>query len=190
MDENNIVPSKHQRLKFSHVLIILLLIGIGAFAYHRFSLKSKLQSKTDAIRAAGFPVTCAELDQWYKIPPNVENAAYTIIDAFSYYNQWDKEKSKSLPVVGRAELPARTEPLAEEMKALIAEYVADNNEALELLHAGFVEDYYNRYEKHRPVAHCPGRPCNRAVSACRRKAPGRPFGTCPRLPRIGPERPF
>jgi hypothetical protein len=92
------------------------------------------QARIDTIRAAGYPVTCAELDQWYKIPPNVENAAYTIIDAFSYYNQWDKEKSKSLPVVGRAELPARTEPLTEEMKALIAQYVADNNEALELLH--------------------------------------------------------
>ncbi|MHC4324040.1 MAG: hypothetical protein ACYSUX_07185, partial [Planctomycetota bacterium] len=42
----------------------------------------------------------------------------------------------SLPVVGRAKLPARTEPLDEETKALITQYVADNNKALELLHAG------------------------------------------------------
>jgi hypothetical protein len=39
-----------------------------------------------------------------------------------------------LPIVGRAKLPARTEPLAEDTKALVAQYIADNNEALELLH--------------------------------------------------------
>ncbi len=136
MDENETAPGKRRRLKVSHVLIILLLVGIGYFAFFRLSLKSKLQARIDAIRAAGYPVTCAELDKWYTIPPNVENAAYTIIDAFSYYKQWDKDKSKSLPVIGQAELPARTEPLAEEMKTLIADYVADNNQALELLHAG------------------------------------------------------
>ena len=136
MNDNETAPGKRFRLKFSHILIILLIAGAGAFAYYRLSLKSKLQARIDAVRAAGYPVTCAELDKWYTIPENTENAAYTIIDAFSYYKKWDKAKSKSLPVVGRARLPARTEPLAEEMKALIAQYVADNNEALELLHAG------------------------------------------------------
>jgi len=136
MDVNETDSRKHRRLKVSNILIILLLVCIGTFAYYRLSLKSKFQARIDAIRAAGYPVTCAELDQWYKIPSNVENAAYTIIDAFSYFKKWDKEKSKSLPVVGRAELPARTEPMPEEIKALIAQYIADNNEALELLHAG------------------------------------------------------
>ena len=136
MDKNETAPRKCRRLKVSHVLIILLLIGAGSFAYFRLSLKSKLQARIDAIRAAGYPVTCAELDKWYTIPENTENAAYTIIDAFSYYNQWDKDKSKPLPVVGGAELPARTEPMDEEMKALIAQYIADNNEALKLIHAG------------------------------------------------------
>ena len=134
MDENETAPAKRRRLKVSHALIILLLIGAGAFAFFRLSLKSKLQARIDAIRAAGYPVTCAELDKWYTIPENVENAAYTIMDAFWYYKKWDKDKSKLLPVVGRAELPARTEPLDEETKALITQYVADNNEALELFH--------------------------------------------------------
>ena len=141
MNGKETAPRKHRRLKISNVLIILLLICIGAFAFVRLSLKSRLQARIDAIRAAGYPVTCAELDQWYKIPPNVENAAYTIIDAFSYYKLWDKDKSEPLPVVGQAKLPARTEPLPEEMKALITQYVADNNEALELLHAGAAIEY-------------------------------------------------
>jgi hypothetical protein len=136
VNNNEIIPKKHRRLRVTHVLIILLLTGVVFFVYYRYSLKSKLQARIDAIAAAGYPVTCAELDKWYSIPENAENAAYTIIDAFSYYKLWDKDKSKSLPVVGRAELPARTEPLDEEMKALITQYVADNNEALGLLHAG------------------------------------------------------
>jgi len=135
-EEEVTAPKKRRRLKVSNVLLILLLICVGTFAYHRLSLKSKLKARIDAIREAGYPVTCVELDQWYKIPPNVENAAYTISDAFSYYNLWDKEKSKPLPIVGRAELPAHTEPMPEEMKALIIQYIADNNEAIELLHAG------------------------------------------------------
>ena len=133
MDENETAPEKRRRLKVSHVLIILLLIGAGSFAYFRLSLKSKLRARIDAIAAAGYPVTCAELDKWYTIPGNTENAAYTIMDAFSYYKEWDTE---SLPVVGRGELPARTEPFGEETKALITQYIADHNEALELLHAG------------------------------------------------------
>jgi len=136
MDEDKADPGKRRRLKVSHVLIILLLVGAGSFAYYRLSLKSKLQARIEAIRAAGYPVTCAELDEWYKIPDNDENAAYTLKDAFSYYKKWDKDRSESLPVVGRGELPARTEPLDKETKALITQYVADNNEALELIHAG------------------------------------------------------
>jgi hypothetical protein len=135
MDENGTTPKKCRRLKVSHVLIILLLVCMGLYVYYRLHSKSQLQTRIDAIRAAGYTVTCAELDKWYSIPENVENAAYTITDAFSYYKQWDKEKSKSLPVVGQAALPPRTEPLPEEMKTLIAQYVADNNEALKLLHA-------------------------------------------------------
>ena len=135
MDENNIVHKK-RRLTVPYVLIILLLICVVAFVLYRLNSKSELQTRIDAIRTAGYPVTCAELNNWYKIPPNVENAAYTIIDAFSYYKQWDKDKSESLPVVGQEYLPARTETLDEEMKALITQYVADNNEALRLLHDG------------------------------------------------------
>ncbi len=144
MNDRRTAGKKRRKIKFSHVLIALLLAGVAAFAFFRLNTKFKLRAGIDAIRAAGYPVTCADLDQWYRIPPDAENAAYTIEDAFSFYTVWDKEKSKSLPLVGRAELPARTEPLAEETKSLIAQYIADNNEALELLHAG-AEIEYCRY---------------------------------------------
>jgi hypothetical protein len=121
----------------SHIFIILLLLIITGLVFFRFSIKSELQSKLDAIRAAGYPVTCDELDAWYpRVPFGEENAADTILEAFAYYCQWDEEALKKLPVVGEAELPARTEPLPEEMKTIIAAYLADNQQALTLLHQG------------------------------------------------------
>jgi hypothetical protein len=132
MNAKETAPGKRFRLKFFHVLIILLIAGTGAFVYYRFSLKSKLRARIDAIRATGYPVTCAELDKWYAIPENVENAAHTIIDAFWCYEELGE--TESLPLIGRAKLPTRTKPLPEEMKASIAQYIADNNEALALLH--------------------------------------------------------
>ena len=136
MNDRERVAENRRRIKFSHVLIALLLVGIAAFAVFRINTRFKLRARIDAVRAAGYPVTCAELDRWYAIPPDVENAAYTMEEAFLFLNSWDKEKSRALPVVGRAELPPRTEPLPADMRTVMAEYVADNNEALELLHTG------------------------------------------------------
>jgi hypothetical protein len=132
MTEKETAPGKRFRLKISHMVIILLIAGVGAFAYFRLNLKSRLQARIDAIHTAGYPVTCAELDKWYTIPENAKNAADTIIDAFWSYREMGE--IKSLPFIGRAKLPARTEPLPEEMKTSIARYIADNNEALTLLH--------------------------------------------------------
>ena len=141
MNEHQRITKKRRRIRFSHVLIALLLVGIVAFAVFRINTKFKLRARIDAVRAAGYPVTCAELDQWYSIPADAENAAYTMEDAFSFLQEWENEKKKSLPLVGKAKLPPRTEPLSTEMKTLIAEYIADNNEAIELFHeAAKIED--------------------------------------------------
>ena len=134
MDDSETAPRRRRKLKFSHILIVLLFVAIGGFAVFRLSVRSKLRARIETIRAAGYPVTCAELNEWYAIPEGAENAADIIIEAFSYYREWDKTELESLPIVGRGELPARTEPLAEETKGLVAQYIADNQQALELLH--------------------------------------------------------
>jgi hypothetical protein len=118
-------------------LLIVLVVIIACFVVFRLVLRSKLHARLNAIRAAGYPATCAELDAWYTIPESAENAADIFIDSFSRYEKWDDdEKRKLLPIVGDAELPLRTEPLTEETKALITQYVADNRQALELLYKG------------------------------------------------------
>ncbi|MHC4328883.1 MAG: hypothetical protein ACYSWW_12285 [Planctomycetota bacterium] len=134
MQDNDTTPRKRRRVTVRRVTMVLLLVGVVAFTVFRLSLGSKLQSRIAAIRAAGYPVTCAELDQWYRIPPDAENAADTITDAFSYYVE--PRDTKRLPLAGRAGLPARTEPLAEETRVVVAQYLTDNKEALELLHIG------------------------------------------------------
>ena len=156
MNEKETVSVKRFRLKVFHVLIILLITGVGAFVYFRLSLKSKLQARIDTIRAAGYPVTCAELDKWYTIPENVENAAHTIIDAFWCYREMGE--IESLPLVGRAKLPPRTEPLTEEMKASIAQYISDNNETLSLLHKAAA------IERNASSSYCPKVSDNRSES--------------------------
>jgi hypothetical protein len=115
------------------VLSILVLI-VALFVFFRLSQKYALDKKLDEIRAAGYPATCEELDQWYSIPPNTENAADTIIDAIAAFQQWPQQDKEDLPLIGNADKPKRTETMTEPLKEIIAEYLADNIKALELLH--------------------------------------------------------
>jgi hypothetical protein len=96
----------------------------------------RIEAKLDEIRRAGYPVTLEKLNEWYPAPPPGEaNAADVLLTAFSKYRAWDDEKSKGMPLVdSKADIPARNEPLSEETKKLIAKYLADNAEAITLLH--------------------------------------------------------
>jgi len=131
---NKTASAKRRKVTFFRVALVLLLATVCAFAIFRLLLRSKLNARIEAIRAAGYPVTCAELDKWYTLPEGVENAAYAITDAFSYYVE--PHYTQFVPIVGQAELPARTEPLGEEITGFTALFIIDNKEALELLHAG------------------------------------------------------
>ncbi len=137
MAEQERTEKPRRKRKVLRALLVLLVIIIAGFVCFRIILRSKLNARLDAIREAGYPATCAELDAWYTIPESAENAAGTLIDSFSRYEKWEgEEKRKLLPVVGQSKLPLRTEPLTEGTKALITEYLADNQQALELLHKG------------------------------------------------------
>ena len=122
---------KCRGLRACYILLVALVILVGGYGLLRWRLKSQLQRRMDAIRAAGYPITCAELDRWYSIPNDVENAADVILDATHYYAA--SNKPELTPVVGQAEMPGRTEPLSEETKQLIGQYLAQNKRALELL---------------------------------------------------------
>jgi hypothetical protein len=130
---------KRRGLRACHILLVALVILVGGYGLLRWRLKSQLQRRIDAIRAAGYPVTCAELDKWYSIPNDVENAAEVILDATMYYAA--PNKPELMPVAGQGELPGRAEPLSEETRQLVGQYLAQNKRALELLgKAASIED--------------------------------------------------
>jgi len=142
VDNNETATKRRRKIKVTHILIVLLLIGLCAFALFRLSVRIRFQNRIKAIQEAGLPVTLGEMNELYTIPEGVENAAHTFIEAFLCYDEWDKEKRKSLPSHGPAELPARTEPLGQELKDLVAQFIADNKQTLEYLH------------KAAPIEHC------------------------------------
>jgi hypothetical protein len=160
--DNQTTEKRRWKPRISHVLLVLLVLGIAWYASFRIRLKSQLRTRFETIRAAGHPVTCAELNDWYTIPENAENAAYIIMDAASFFQEWSRKQAELLPIVGRGELPGRTEPLAEETKSLIAACLADNRQAIQLLHkASAVEHWVSRRRRRFGCA---------ALSSCRRRA--------------------
>jgi len=122
---------KTRKRRIYRTLILLLIIGAGIFGLYRWRLKSQLEARIDAMRAAGYPVTLEELDQWYSKPRAAENAAYVFLDAISYYV--GSAKPELVPIVGQAELPKRTEALPADMKKCVSEFLEDNRQTLDIL---------------------------------------------------------
>jgi len=142
---NKTASAKRRKVTFFRVTLVLLLVGGCAFAIFRLSLRSKLNARVGAIRAAGHPVTWTELDSWYSIPEGADNSADAIMNALSYCQQWRHQALEPLPFIGHAELPSRTAPLAAETMSLMSEYVGDNRKALERLHESLADAEYRRY---------------------------------------------
>lgn len=120
-----------RRFKIWHGIVGLLLI---LFVLFHVTGNLKLKKQLKVLRAKGYPLTLEELESWYNIPAGAENSADVYMDAFSKYVEWDREALKALPVVGRAPLPARTQPLDDPNKILVEKFLSDNQKALTLLH--------------------------------------------------------
>lgn len=136
MDRTNSVARDQWRIKFWHIPCALLAIIIGAFVVYRIVGRTTLEDRLDAIRAAGYPVTPAELDQWYETPPYGENAADYIVEALAYLQKPKPEQREQIPWLGNAEMPARTEPLSTETASIVAQLLQDNQDAIKLLQQG------------------------------------------------------
>ena len=124
---------KKRAKKWQRVLVGLL-IFFAVYGVYRGILRARVNARIDAIRSAGYPVTLEELNDWQNRPTDVDNAADVMGRAFEQY-EWENKKKENLPVVGYADLPDLTEPLGDDTRAMIAEYLADNAETMKLLHA-------------------------------------------------------
>ena len=119
------------RFKLWHGIVGLLLL---LFVLFRVSGSLKLKKQIEVLRNQGYPVTLEELDRWYNIPDGAKNGADVYTAAFSNYVKWDKEALKALPVIGKASLPGRTQPLDASMRQLVEKFLSDNEKTLTLLH--------------------------------------------------------
>ena len=136
MDRTNSAPRDKWRIRLWHIPCALLAIAIGAFVVYRIVGRTTLEDRLEAIRAAGYPVTLTELDEWYEAPPYGENAADYIVEALAYLQEPKPEQKELVPWLGNAEMPARTEPLGVKTADIVAQLLQDNQDAIKLLQQG------------------------------------------------------
>jgi hypothetical protein len=143
--------------RLRRALVVVLIVSIlavvakyvASLVYYRptsellkRNIDAALSAELEAVRAKGLPLIFAELDKWYTTPPAGENAATVLQEAFALYAKHTPKGNRRRPevsplqIIGFAKLPPRTEPLPQDMKASIAEVLAQNEAALKLLHKG------------------------------------------------------
>ena len=131
-----------RRLKKWHGIVALLLLLSVLF---RVSGHYKLKKKLQTLQTEGYPVTLEELEQSLSLPKGTRNAADIYQRAFASYVEWDKEDRKPVPIIGKADPPARTQPMNPETRQLVEQFLSDNEQTLSLLYeAAGVE--HCRYE--------------------------------------------
>ncbi len=122
-------------------LLLLVLLSL------RIHTRMQLNRMIAEIREAGEPVSHADLDAWYAAPPDEENAALILTNAFALLKVelTDAEKER-LAFLGSASIPPLGEPLAADMLESMGDVVERHGEGLELLEQGLS----------RPAARYPG----------------------------------
>ena len=152
MSQDRIIHQKRIWSRPWFIITSVLVLIVALFLFFGLIQKSTLDKKLDEIRAAGYPATCKELNEWYSIPEDVNNAADTILDAIALFNQWPKDDVAYLPFFGALALPLKhTEPMTESVETVASEYLADNKKALELFHKASEIDH-SRYPINYSVA--------------------------------------
>jgi hypothetical protein len=125
--------SKHIRYRFKiwHGAVALLLL---LFVLLRISGGYKLKKRLQDMQSRGHPVTLEDLERLYSLPAGAQNAADVYLAAFSKYKKWDRDSMRTVPIAGRASMPARTEPLDAQTREHVKRFLSDNEQALSLLH--------------------------------------------------------
>ena len=105
------------------VVLVSVLTLIG-----RNSVKRRLA----ALRAAGYPTNFTELAEYHKLPEGTPNAADVYERAFAAFVE--PASVTNIPQYGTAALPERGSPPPEPMVKAIAQWLAENQQCLALLH--------------------------------------------------------
>jgi len=125
-------PDRHFTLKGWHIALTTLIMLVGLISLYLVVRKNKVEGRVQALRAAGYPTSFAELAEYTKLPEGVENAAEVYTRAFAAFVPPVEEAN--VPLLGKAKLPDRGTPLSEPMAKAISTCLASNQQCLALLH--------------------------------------------------------
>ncbi len=132
MSDNNEERSKRFTLKAWHVTFVAIAAVVGLIALYIVVARSRLDRRLEALRAAGYPTTLAELAEYNKLPAGTPNAAGVYVGAFAAFVA--PLDGTNVPYLGPAQWPDRGKPLPEPMAQVISKCLADNKLCLSLLH--------------------------------------------------------
>jgi hypothetical protein len=121
---------RHNRITVALLSVIFLLVAFSIWN----TLGPQHDARVEAIRRQGYPVTLAELQDWYKSVPDAQNAALVYTQAFGLRAFADSSKLNDLSD-SKKWLPQRGQMLKADKKAELTELLATNQPALELLHS-------------------------------------------------------
>ena len=116
-------PVRSRRWWAVPVFLILLALSMGAVNLRFAQLANRA---VESLRMEGFPVNAIELDKWYEVVPENDNAALRVIAAGSWMSRpegWDAAFPRISLVNFRKELSA-------EQRSLLEQFLASNQEAL------------------------------------------------------------
>jgi len=119
-------------LKSWHVIVVIIVVLVGLIALYIVIGRARLDRRLEALRAAGYPTTVAELAEYNKLPAGTPNADRVYMAAFAAVAP--PLDVANTPSLGTAKWPDRGKPLPEPMVKAISQCLADNQQCLALLH--------------------------------------------------------
>lgn len=140
------------RLIVAAALVPIVLIG--AIAGFWFWKGRQIEAELARIRAAGEPVTPADLDDLYQVPPDEIDVTDLWLDALESIDEWDNDEVVALPFVGDGEDPPPPgEPWGQLEGA--EEFLGRHAESLRLLHEAARSEGAVRYPFNFNVGYVP-----------------------------------
>lgn len=115
-------------------VFVVLAVGFGIF---RWRAGANLDAAKQRVRDAGYPVTYAELDEFYALPESGENRAYLLQFAIDSIVAPSRKLEENLPISGSADLPHRSEPIPEEQVLAMRTFVLQNLDAVDAVFESF-----------------------------------------------------
>lgn len=128
--DQNPKPRRDPLVKWTIIGFVVVIVLLALYGGYRYTLKRAVQTRLDELRAAGYPVTAAEVDAAYKQPPPGQNAAEVQLDA-NRLIVLSQELREQIPGFSSSvKLPTRSEPIPAPTLRAMQTAIEQNQKAL------------------------------------------------------------